>query len=226
MKRPHLQKLSSDTVTPGHLISCPTLVIDMTFVLFISLVFFSIVKFHVSQVILSSDLQYGLLVAECVPILPVVELFGRSVHLTKQDFLGTNRNAGNYFFVTQIRITCQKHSSNICKHISWGKVTQIELFVAGDKHHFDICNHLLAAEQLQLPTHGAGRTFLLLLIEKCYLFTEETNTKIYNVYYTCQCVSLWNVSILYYTTVTNIVKFILNITNVLTPIYIYIEGVG
>ena len=31
---------------------------------------------------------------------------------------------------------------------------------------------------------------------------------------------------LYYTKVTNIVKFILNITNVLTPIYIYIEGVG
>ena len=108
MKRPHLQKLSSDIVTPGHLISCPTLVIDITLVLFISLVFFSIVKFHVSKVLLSSDFQYGLLVAECVPIWPVVELFGRSVHLPKQDFLGTNRNAGNDFFVTQSRTHMSK----------------------------------------------------------------------------------------------------------------------
>ena len=105
------------------------------------------------------------------------------------------------FLLHKAELTCQKHSSNICKHINCENVAWIELFVAGDKHHFDICNHLLAAEQLQLPTHGAGRTFLLLLIEKCYLFTEETNTKIYNVYYTCQCVSLWNVSILYYTIV-------------------------
>ena len=180
MKRPHLQKLSSDIVTPGHLISCPILVIDITFVLFFSQLLNSMYHKLFSRQICN------LLVTECVPILPVVELFWRSVHLPKQDFLGTNRNAGNYFLLHKSELTCQKHSSNICKHINCEKVTRIELFVAGDKHHFDICNHLLAAEQLQLPTHGAN-LFTVDWEMQRYLTRKRPIQR-----YTCQCVS-WSV---------------------------------
>ena len=53
--------------------------------------------------------------------------------------------------VTQSKDIFQKKKNN-------RKASEV-MFFAGDQHHFNIGNHLLASEQLELPAHGEQTSF-------------------------------------------------------------------
>ena len=166
-----------------------------------------LLKFYVSKVILSSDLQYGLLVAECVLILPVVELFWRSVHLPKQDFLGTNRNAGNDFFCYTKQ---NSHVKNI--HQTFANISVEER----SPNWTFRCRRQTSLRHLQsspgcraTPTSNTRcKPFYCWLRNATISDTKETNIKIYMPM--CQFMECIG---------TNIFQFMQDVTNIFIPIY-------
>ena len=57
-------------------------------------------------------------------------------------------------FFSCTELTCQNIHQTLANISIEKNHLNCTFCVAGDKHHFNICNHLLAAQQLQLPTHG------------------------------------------------------------------------